>query len=108
MPRGGARPNSGPKPKSKPSAESVKLAKRLGKDVAGEVLDSIDERAYWRFLLAAGRRLETVDANTAFRIERTLTYLTNRAHGKPVEAIVTDSGGLEKLAERLQAARNRK
>lgn len=103
---GGKRANSGRKPRPRPRAILA------GRDIAGEVLDSIDPFKYYRFLLRADLadqdKLETVDAVTRAQIERMFIYTTNRAHGKPVEAIVTDSGGLEKLAERLQAARNRK
>lgn len=63
---------------------------KLTSDIAGKVLDSIDQLAYWRQFLRCDVPVEAIHAlplGERAEIERTLEYVTNRYHGKPAEKI---------------------
>ncbi len=63
---------------------------KLNPDIAGRVLESIDQLEYWRQLLRADhpvKHLHTLPLAERVEIERTLEYVTNRYHGKPAEKI---------------------
>jgi hypothetical protein len=63
---------------------------KLNADIAGKVLESIDQLGYWRQLLRTDIPVEAIHAlplAERAEIERTLEYVTNRYHGKPAEKI---------------------
>lgn len=76
------------RPRKQPAAAADAT---LNPDVAGKVLTSIDQVAYWRVHLRTDIPIEkhTEKLSLAERIEvkRTLEYVTNRYHGKPAEKI---------------------
>jgi hypothetical protein len=95
MPRGGARPGAGRKPK---------MFKNLEKTVAEGLFSELGgESKAWQYLLSHAQKH---DARLVFDI---LRYWTDRKYGKPsqrVEARV--DVGLVGLAERLAEARKRR
>jgi hypothetical protein len=63
---------------------------KLHADIAGKVLESIDQIGYWRVFLRTDIPLEkliTLSLGERTEIERALEYVTNRYHGKPAEKI---------------------
>lgn len=63
---------------------------KLTADVAGKVLDSIDELEYWRQLLRTDtpvKQLHTLSLAERLAIKGSLEYVTNRYRGKPAEKI---------------------
>ena len=82
---GGKREGAGRKPKPK-------IEQRADKGIATEVLSSIDELAYWRFLLRADdfndpKKREGFSLAERAQIEDTMEYLTNRRDGKPAQGM---------------------
>jgi hypothetical protein len=77
------------RPRKQPGAVADGKGK-LHPDIAGKVLGSIDQLAYWRELLRCDIPVEAIHAlalGERAEIERTLEYVTNRYHGKPAEKI---------------------
>ena len=63
---------------------------KLNADIAGKVLGSIDQLAYWRELLRCDipvAAIHGLSLGERAEIGRTLEYVTNRYHGKPAEKI---------------------
>jgi hypothetical protein len=64
---------------------------KLNPDVAGKVLESIDQVAYWlahlRTDIPIAEHATKLPLSERIQVERTLEYVTNRYHGKPAEKI---------------------
>jgi len=90
MPRGGARPGAGRKPKLKLPG--------VTRDIAQAILAGQDEMKCWIELLAAN------DQRLRFDV---LRYLTDRRDGKPMIRVAANVSGMEGLAERMAEARRR-
>ncbi len=88
MSRGGRRPHSGRKlgGRNKP-----RLTLQERKDVASEVLDSVDQIAVWRRLVHHKQARISLMA---------MQYLTDRCHGKPIQQI--QGSAINPLAISLQ------
>jgi hypothetical protein len=95
MPRGGARPGAGRKPK---------MFKDLEKTVAESLFSELGgESKAWEYLISHARQH---DARLVFDI---LRYWTDRKYGKPSQRVQAQVAvGLEGLAERLTEARRRR
>jgi hypothetical protein len=95
MPRGGARPGAGRKPK---------MFKDLEKTVAESLFSELGgESKAWEYLISHARQH---DARLVFDI---LRYWTDRKYGKPSQRVQAQVAvGLEGLAERLADARKRR
>jgi hypothetical protein len=95
MPRGGARPGAGRKPK---------IFKDLEKTVAESLFSELGgESKAWEYLISHARQH---DARLVFDI---LRYWTDRKYGKPSQRVEAQVDvGLIGLAERLAEARKRR
>lgn len=85
--RGGKRTPRPGKHLGRPKKSQKKVATR---DVAAEVLESIDQVKYWRNFLHSGESLDDLSSTDREEVRSTLTYLTNRVHGKPTEKIESE------------------
>jgi hypothetical protein len=94
MPRGGARPGAGRKPK---------IFKDLEKTVAESLFSELGgESKAWSYLMAHARQH---DARLVFDI---LRYWTDRKYGKPSQRVEAQVDvGLDVLAERIMEGRKR-
>jgi len=94
VPKGGdtraaaaAKGNKVGRPRTQPAAAKEK---KLHADVAGRILESIDEMEYWRQLLRAdtpAKQLHTLPLSERLAIKSSLEYITNRYRGKATEKI---------------------
>lgn len=95
MPRGGARPGAGRKPKMFKDLEKA-VAEALFSELGGE-------SKAWGYLISHAQQH---DARLVFDI---LRYWTDRKYGKPSQRVQAQLAvGLESLAERLTEARRRR
>ena len=76
------------RPRKQPPA--VTEGRALAPEVAGAVLESIDQKEYWRQLLRTDtpvRQLHSLPLSERIAIKGVLEYVTNRDRGKPAEKI---------------------
>jgi hypothetical protein len=78
---GGSRPGAGRKAKAK-------LPYVPSKEVANDVLASIDEVAYWREFLHAGKVLATLSDRQREEVRWALKVCVERARGLPAQQIM--------------------